>query len=78
MTDSTTYAWPTPTGLDNSGNYVTTIGTGNTFTPYTATTTWTSDYAEKKNLEAWMRILVERIEKLQDKIKELEGKIDGR
>lgn len=62
-------------GIDSAGNYVTTIGTG---TPYTSTTTWDSGYAEKKQLEAWMRILVERIDKLQDKIKELEGKIDGR
>ena len=62
-------------GIDSAGNYVTTIGTG---TPFTTTSTWTSDYAEKKNLEGWLRILVDRIEKLQDKIKELEGKIDGR
>lgn len=65
-------------GIDSAGNYITTIGTGTTYTPYTSTTTWTSDYAEKKNLEGWLRILVDRIEKLQDKIKELEGKIDGR
>ena len=76
MTDGATYSWPT--GVDNSGSYVTTVGTGTTFTPYTTTSTWGSEYAEKKQLEAWMRIFVERIEKLQDKIKELEGKIDGR
>jgi len=71
MTNGTTYSWPT--GVDSSGSYVTTIGTG---TPYT--TTWTSEYAERKQLEAWMRILVARIEKLQDKVKELEGRLDGR
>ena len=77
MTDVTKYTWPA--GVDSSGNYVTTIGTGTTFTPYASTTTtWASEYAEKKQLEAWLRILVARIEKLQDKIKELEGKIDGR
>lgn len=76
MTDGTTYTWPT--GTDSSGNYVTTLGTGVTFTPYTSTTTWASEYAEKKNLEGWLRILVDRIEKLQDKVKELEGKLDGR
>ena len=77
MTDTSTIGYGGG-GIDSAGNYVTTIGTGPTFPPYTTTSTWTSDYAEKKNLEGWLRILVDRIEKLQDKIKELEGKIDGR
>lgn len=76
MTDITTCTWPT--GADSSGNYVTTVGAGTAFTPYTSTTTWASEYAEKKQLEAWTRILLERIDKLQDKLKELEGKLDGR
>lgn len=71
--------------MTDNAYYNTTIGTsglptatGITNTPYTTTWTSTADYAEKKNLEAWMRILIERIEKLQDRIKELEDKSDGR
>jgi hypothetical protein len=70
--------------MTDNAYYTTTTGSsglpigGITNTPYTTSWTSTADYAEKKQVEAWMRILVERIDKLQDKIKELEGKSDGR
>ena len=71
--------------MTDNGYYISTTGTsglptatGITNTPYTTSWTSTADYAEKKNLEAWMRILIERIEKLQDKVKEMEGRLDGR
>lgn len=59
---------------DNNSVWTTTTGTGVTLSPNTWTTSYTmQEFVQKSQLDAWMKLLIERIEQLQDKVRKLEG-----
>ena len=69
--DNITATYPSIT--DTSGYYTTTIGTGVLNAP--TYSTWSApEYADKKQLEAWLKVLVLRLDLLQERIRQLEGK----